>query len=46
MKRFFAGLNNYVVFFITVAFAVSCCANALTPKHTSAIESKSFFINT
>ena len=25
MKRFFAGLNNYVVFFITVAFAVSCC---------------------
>ena len=25
MKRFLMGINNYVVFFITVAFAVSCC---------------------
>ena len=25
MKHFLKGINNYVVFFITVAFAVSCC---------------------
>lgn len=25
MKRFLMGINNYVVFFITVAFSVSCC---------------------
>lgn len=25
MKRFLKAINNYVVFFLTVAFAVSCC---------------------
>lgn len=25
MKRFLMGLNNYAVFFVTVAFSVSCC---------------------